>query len=47
MHRGRPWPIEEVRTLASTCVSAQEHDGIPLVTPEDGPIRAEEVFQAA
>jgi alpha-ketoglutarate-dependent taurine dioxygenase len=46
MHRVRPWPFEEVRTLASTCVSARERDGLALVTPADGPIRPEEIFQA-
>jgi alpha-ketoglutarate-dependent 2,4-dichlorophenoxyacetate dioxygenase len=47
MHRGRPWPYEEERTLSSTCVSAREVDGLSLVAPPDGPIRAEEVFRAA
>ena len=47
MHRGRPWPYEEERTLASCCVSARECDGLPLVTPDDGPIRDDEVFKVA
>jgi alpha-ketoglutarate-dependent 2,4-dichlorophenoxyacetate dioxygenase len=28
VHRGRPWPSEEERTLASICVSAGERDGL-------------------
>ncbi len=47
MHRGRPWPYEEERTLASTCVSARECDGLSLVTPDDGPIRPEEMLKVA
>ncbi len=47
MHRVRPWPYEEVRTLASTCVSARPQDGLAAVTPPDGPIRREEIFKAA
>ena len=47
MHRVRPWPYEEVRTLASICVTARECDGLCQVTPADGAIRAEEVFKAA
>lgn len=47
MHRGRPWPYEQERTLSSTCVSARAVDGLALVTPPDGPIREEEVFRAA
>ena len=47
MHRVRPWPFEEVRTLASTCVSAQEVDGLAMVTPSGGAIRPEEVLKVA
>ena len=47
MHRGRPWPYEEERTLASTCVSARECDGLAKVMPVDGPIRPEEVLKVA
>ena len=28
MHRGRPWPYNEERTLASICVSVQARDGL-------------------
>ena len=31
--RVRPWPYEEVRTLASICVTARECDGLGMVTP--------------
>ena len=33
MHRGRPWPYEEERTMASCCVSAQVCDGTDRVRP--------------
>jgi alpha-ketoglutarate-dependent 2,4-dichlorophenoxyacetate dioxygenase len=33
LHRGRPWPYEEERTLASICVSASEKDGLAAVRP--------------
>ncbi len=33
LHRGRPWPYEEQRTLASICISAQDIDGLDLVRP--------------
>ena len=33
MHRGRPWPYDEERTLASLCVSAGEADGLEAVRP--------------
>jgi len=33
MHRGRPWPYEEERKLASICISLQESDGLALVRP--------------
>jgi len=28
LHRGRPWPYEQPRTLSSMCVSVSEADGI-------------------
>ena len=31
MHRGRPWPYEEERTLASICVTARDVDGLGSV----------------
>ena len=31
LHRGRPWPEDEARRLASLCVSATEADGLPSV----------------
>ncbi len=33
LHRGKPWPYEEERTLASICVSARDVDGLELVRP--------------
>jgi alpha-ketoglutarate-dependent 2,4-dichlorophenoxyacetate dioxygenase len=33
LHRGRPWPYHEERTLASLCVSASENDGLDSVRP--------------
>ncbi len=33
MHRGRPWPYGEERTLASICVTASEADGLGSVRP--------------
>ena len=33
LHRGRPWPYEEERTMASCCASAQVCDGIDRVRP--------------
>ena len=33
LHRGRPWPNCEERTLASLCVSASECDGLGLMRP--------------
>ena len=30
LHRGRPWPYSEPRTLASICVSLREQDGLAL-----------------
>jgi len=33
MHRGRPWPYTEERSLDSICVTAGEIDGIELVRP--------------
>ena len=31
LHRGRPWPYTEPRTLASICVSLTEKDGVPNI----------------
>lgn len=31
LHRGRPWPYEEERTLASVCVTATETDGLASI----------------
>jgi alpha-ketoglutarate-dependent 2,4-dichlorophenoxyacetate dioxygenase len=36
LHRGRSWPYEEERTLASICVSARDVDGLDLVLPRQG-----------
>ena len=33
MHRGRPWPYKEERSLASICITAGERDGIERVRP--------------
>jgi alpha-ketoglutarate-dependent 2,4-dichlorophenoxyacetate dioxygenase len=33
VHRGRPWPYEEERTLASICVSAADIDGLGGMRP--------------
>jgi len=33
LHRGRPWPYAEERTLASICVSAGAVDGLDLLRP--------------
>jgi alpha-ketoglutarate-dependent 2,4-dichlorophenoxyacetate dioxygenase len=33
LHRGRPWPYAEPRTLASICVSARDVDGLDKVRP--------------
>jgi len=33
LHRGRPWPYEEERTLASICVTATESDGLGSIRP--------------
>jgi len=33
LHRGRPWPYEEERTLASICVSARDVDGLDGIRP--------------
>jgi alpha-ketoglutarate-dependent 2,4-dichlorophenoxyacetate dioxygenase len=33
LHRGRPWPYEEGRTLASICVSARDVDGLDRMRP--------------
>jgi alpha-ketoglutarate-dependent 2,4-dichlorophenoxyacetate dioxygenase len=34
LHRGRPWPYEEERTLASICVSARDADGLDGMRPQ-------------
>lgn len=31
MHRGRPWPYEEERTLVSVCVTARDSDGLSSI----------------
>lgn len=31
LHRGRPWPYHEERTLASVCVSATDSDGLASI----------------
>jgi len=33
LHRGRPWPYDEERTLASICITARDFDGLDLVRP--------------
>jgi alpha-ketoglutarate-dependent 2,4-dichlorophenoxyacetate dioxygenase len=33
LHRGRPWPYAEERTLASICVSARDIDGLNRMRP--------------
>jgi alpha-ketoglutarate-dependent 2,4-dichlorophenoxyacetate dioxygenase len=33
LHRGRPWPYEEERTLASICVSVRDVDGLVSMRP--------------
>ncbi len=33
LHRGRPWPYAQERTLASICISAGVRDGLASVTP--------------
>jgi alpha-ketoglutarate-dependent 2,4-dichlorophenoxyacetate dioxygenase len=33
LHRGRPWPYDEPRTLVSICVTAGEADGLASVQP--------------
>jgi alpha-ketoglutarate-dependent 2,4-dichlorophenoxyacetate dioxygenase len=33
LHRGRPWPYEEPRTLVSICVTARDCDGLASVRP--------------
>jgi alpha-ketoglutarate-dependent 2,4-dichlorophenoxyacetate dioxygenase len=33
LHRGRPWPYREERTLASICISARDVDGLDRVRP--------------
>ncbi|MBV9531948.1 MAG: TauD/TfdA family dioxygenase, partial [Bradyrhizobium sp.] len=33
MHRGRPWPAEEPRTMIRTTISATERDGVDVMRP--------------
>ncbi|MDJ0779187.1 MAG: TauD/TfdA family dioxygenase [Gammaproteobacteria bacterium] len=33
LHRGRPWPYEEARSLCSICISAGARDGLDAVRP--------------
>ncbi len=33
LHRGRPWPYAEPRTLASICISARDVDGLDRMRP--------------
>ena len=33
LHRGRPWPYHEERTLASICISASTADGLDSIRP--------------
>jgi len=33
LHRGRPWPYAEPRTLASICISARDVDGLDCMRP--------------
>jgi alpha-ketoglutarate-dependent 2,4-dichlorophenoxyacetate dioxygenase len=33
LHRGRPWPYEEERTLASICISTRDVDGLDRMRP--------------
>ncbi|HXQ40433.1 MAG TPA: TauD/TfdA family dioxygenase [Candidatus Udaeobacter sp.] len=33
LHRGRPWPYEEERTLASICITARDVDGLDRMRP--------------
>lgn len=35
LHRGRPWPYAEPRTLASICISALDVDGLAGVRPHE------------
>lgn len=35
LHRGRPWPYAEPRTLASICISARDVDGLAGVRPHE------------
>jgi alpha-ketoglutarate-dependent 2,4-dichlorophenoxyacetate dioxygenase len=37
LHRGRPWPYDEPRTLNSICCSVTEADGLSSVSPPAGP----------
>jgi alpha-ketoglutarate-dependent 2,4-dichlorophenoxyacetate dioxygenase len=33
LHRGRPWPYDEPRVMASICVTAQDSDGLASIRP--------------
>jgi len=33
LHRGRPWPYDQPRTLASICISVRDVDGLAAVRP--------------
>lgn len=33
LHRGRPWPYDQPRTLVSICVTARDRDGLESVRP--------------
>jgi len=33
LHRGRPWPYDETRTLASICISVRDQDGFQAMRP--------------
>jgi alpha-ketoglutarate-dependent 2,4-dichlorophenoxyacetate dioxygenase len=37
LHRGRPWPYDEERTLASICVSVTDVDGLDAVSAASQP----------
>ena len=41
MHRGRPWPYDQERTLASICITASEVDGLekaPVIPRRTWPV---------
>jgi alpha-ketoglutarate-dependent 2,4-dichlorophenoxyacetate dioxygenase len=33
LHRGRPWPYDQPRTLASICISVRDVDGLAEMRP--------------